>query len=105
MGNRCNPYITEVKSRGDLLVLYLDNNEVLTEITAVCEYLHKITVGSRSSFGNTPKKRAETRMYLRRVDLEIAQPIVQWYRDDSTIIGFYQCNRLPIPEAHACRKV
>lgn len=33
-------------------------------------------------FGETPKQRAEIRMWLRRMDLEICQPLFAWFRND-----------------------
>jgi glutathione S-transferase len=105
MENRKKPYITEVNPRGELPALRLDDNKVLTEITAICEYLDETATGGESLFGKTPEERAETRMWLRRMDLEIAQPIIQWYRNDPATIDFYKGNRLPIPEARTSQKV
>lgn len=78
---------------------------VLTEITAICEYLDKVAKGGKYLFGDTPLERAETRMWLRRMDLELAQPIISWYRNDPDTIDFYKGNRIPIPEALVVQKV
>lgn len=85
--------------------LSIGKDFVLTEITAVCEYLDEVAKGGRSLFGTTALERAETRMWLRRMDLEIAQPIISWFRNDPATIDFYRGNRLPIPEARLGQKV
>ena len=70
--NRRLAYRTKVNSRGELPALRINDTFVLTEITAICEYLDEVAVGGKSLFGVNAQERAETRMWLRRMDLEIA---------------------------------
>jgi glutathione S-transferase len=102
--NRRLAYRTNINPRGELPALDIDGF-ILTEITAICEYLDEVAKGGTSLFGTTPLERAETRMWLRRMDLEIAQPVIDWFRNDPDTIDFYKGNRLPIPEARMVQKV
>src|ERR1700730_14883932 len=78
--NRGRHFRETVNSRGELPALRLDNGWVITEITAICGYLDEVAVGGRSLFGTTPETRAITRMWTRRVYLEICHPFVNWWR-------------------------
>lgn len=107
LDNRKPPYRTEVNPRGELPALRLNDESsfVLTEITAICEYLDEVAKSGKSLYGETALQRAETRMWLRRMDLEIAQPVIEWYRNDPETIDFYKGNRIPTPEARVNQKV
>lgn len=65
---------------GQLPALALDDGMVLTEITAICEYLDEIAEGGPSLIGDTAQQRAETRMWTRRIDLYIAEPLANGFR-------------------------
>jgi glutathione S-transferase len=69
----------EKNPSGQTPALELDDGTVLAEITAICEYLDEITPGA-SLIGTTPEERAITRMWVRRIDLNICEPIAQGYR-------------------------
>jgi glutathione S-transferase len=71
--NRREPYINKIPF-GQLPALELDNGMVLSEITAICEYLDETHPGG-SLIGKTPEERAETRMWTRRIDLNIVEPL------------------------------
>ena len=94
-----------INPRGELPALEVEHGVVLTEITAICEFLDEIAQGGKSLFGETPLERAETRMWLRRMDLEIAQPVISWVRNDPATVEFYRGHRIPIPEARLTQKV
>jgi len=64
---------------GQLPTLELDDGTFLAEITAICEYLDE-TSGGGSLIGETPEQRAETRMWTRRVDLNIVEPLANGFR-------------------------
>lgn len=64
---------------GQCPALALDNGAVIAEITAICEYLDEITPGT-SLIGATPEERAETHMWVRRVDLNILEPMANGFR-------------------------
>jgi glutathione S-transferase len=44
-------------------------------------------------------------IWLRRMDLEICQPIFAWFRNDPAALDLYKGNRLPAPEARLNQKV
>ena len=64
---------------GQMPCLELDDGNVLAEITAICEYLDEIA-GGDSLIGATPEERAETRMWTRRIDLNIVEPMGNGFR-------------------------
>src|SRR6202011_2741585 len=64
---------------GQMPTLELDNGSYLSEITAICEYLEEKNP-SPAMIGATPEQRAECRMWTRRVDLNIAEPLANGYR-------------------------
>ncbi|MBW2424102.1 MAG: glutathione S-transferase family protein [Deltaproteobacteria bacterium] len=64
---------------GQLPTLELDNGSFLSEITAICEYLDEVTPGD-SLIGSTPEERAETRMWVRRIDLNIIENMANGFR-------------------------
>jgi glutathione S-transferase len=76
--NRREPYLAKAPF-GQLPALELDDGKVLTEITAICEYLDEKTPG-QSLIGTTPEERAETRMWTRRLDLNIVEPLGNGFR-------------------------
>jgi glutathione S-transferase len=76
--NRRAPYLSK-NPLGQMPALELDDGRVLTEITAICEYLDEVTPGP-SLVGSTPEQRAEARMWVRRTDLNIVEPMAQGYR-------------------------
>jgi glutathione S-transferase len=76
--NRREPYTTKVPF-GQLPALQLDDGTVLSEIVAICEYLDETHPGE-SLIGKTPEERAETRMWTRRVDLNIVEPALNGFR-------------------------
>jgi glutathione S-transferase len=64
---------------GQLPTLELDDGTFLAEIIAICEYLDEKS-GSSSLIGTTPEERAETRMWCRRIDLQIVEPLANGFR-------------------------
>jgi glutathione S-transferase len=95
--NRSSPYVTEVNPRGEVPALRFNDGRVLTEVTAICEYFDEVAVGGRSMIGETAEERALTRMWTRRVDLEIAEPVVAWWRGGDDAEAFYRGNRILSP--------
>ena len=76
--NRQPPYLAK-NPAGQMPCLELDDGAVITEITAICEYLDEITPGP-SLIGATARERAETRMWTRRIDLNIVEPLANGFR-------------------------
>jgi glutathione S-transferase len=64
---------------GQMPTLELDDGSYLSEITAICEYLEE-KQPAPPLIGATPEERAECRMWTRRVDLNICEPLANGYR-------------------------
>lgn len=94
--NRQGDYLTK-NPGGTTPALQLDDGSVLTEITAICEYLDEITPGA-SLIGATPQQKAETRMWTRRIDLGIIEPLANGFRYSEGLKMFQNRMRC-IPQA------
>ncbi len=77
--NRQPAYMAQNPS-GTLPALALDDGSVISEITAICEYLDEVASAGPSLIGATPRERAETRMWTRRIDLGIVEPMTNGFR-------------------------
>lgn len=97
--NRQAPYVAK-NPAGQMPCLELDDGTVLAEITAICEYLDETAPGGPSLIGATPLERAECRMWTRRVDLNVAEPLANGYRFGEGL-KFFQSRLRCIPEASA----
>jgi glutathione S-transferase len=64
---------------GQLPCLELDDGTHLSEITAICEYLEEVQPGP-ALIGSTALERAETRMWTRRIDLNIVENLLNGFR-------------------------
>src|SRR3954452_20595748 len=76
--NRREPYLAK-NPAGQCPALELDDGSVLAEITAICEYLDEKYPG-KSLIGDTPEQRAETRMWTRRIDINIVDTMSNGFR-------------------------
>ena len=82
---------------GQMPALELDDGSYLSEVTAICEYLEEKTP-KPPMIGSTAAERAECRMWTRRVDLNICEPLAMGYRFGEAL-KFFQ-KRIPVaPEA------
>jgi glutathione S-transferase len=95
--NRREPYLTQINPVGQLPTLELDDGTMLTEITAICEYIEELHPAP-ALIGTTPAERAETRMWVRRLDLNIVEPMTSGYRY-SEGLKFFQRRMRCIPQA------
>ena len=68
-----------VNPGAQLPALELDDGRVVSEITAICEYLAEVAGGS-ALIGETPEDRVITRMWVRRIDLKIVEPLTTGFR-------------------------
>lgn len=82
---------------GRLPCLELDDGSYLSEIIPICEYLEEKNQ-SPALVGSTPEERAETRMWVRRIDLNIVEPIVNGFRF-SDGAGLFEGRMHLIPQA------
>lgn len=64
---------------GQLPTLELDDGAMLAEILPICEYLEE-KQPSPSLIGATPEERAIVRMWTRRIDLAIVEPLTNGFR-------------------------
>ena len=76
--NRRAPY-TDKNPGGQMPCLELDDGTVLAETVAICEYLED-TNPTPVLIGATPKEKAETRMWTRRVELNITENLYNGFR-------------------------
>ena len=77
--NRKAPYNSEINVAGQTPALELDDGARVTEITVICEYLEE-KHPTPALIGTTPEERAETRMWVRRIDLNICEPLANGFR-------------------------
>jgi len=77
--NRRAPYAETVNPAGQTPALVLDDGTVIAEITVICEYLEE-RHPTPALIGATPEERAETRMWTRRIDLSICEPLANGFR-------------------------
>jgi len=76
--NRREPFLS-INPAGEIPVLALDDGTALAETTAICEYLEE-RHPEPPLIGATAEDRARTRMWWRRVDLKVVQPMTQGFR-------------------------
>lgn len=77
--NRQAAYSGGVNVAGQTPALQLEDGQVITEITVICEYLEE-KHPTPALIGATPEERAETRMWTRRIDLNICEPMTNGFR-------------------------
>ncbi len=97
--NRREPY-TKLNPAGQMPALELDDGTVIAEITAICEYVDELKSDKPSLIGATPEERAKTRMWTRRIDLNIVEPAANGFRFSEGLKLFQNRIRC-IPEAAA----
>lgn len=96
--NREGDYL-KTNPSGQTPALVLNDGSVVTEITAICEYLDEKFPGS-SLLGSTPEARAQTRRWTRWVDLNIVEPLASGFRY-SEGLPMFQARMRCLPEAAA----
>ncbi|WP_164157157.1 glutathione S-transferase family protein [Sandarakinorhabdus rubra] len=76
--NRSGAYITKVPA-GGTPALELDDGRTISEITVIAEYLEELHP-TPALIGNTPEERAETRRWVRIIDLGYCEPMANGFR-------------------------
>lgn len=76
--NRQPPY-TEKNPAGEMPALELDDGGILAETIAICEYLEE-RYAEPVLVGSDPESRANTRMWIRRVEYRITNPLADGFR-------------------------
>lgn len=95
--NRRAPYL-KMNPTGQCPALELDDGSVVAEVTAICEYVDEVKTDTPSLIGNTPEERAKTRMWVRRIDLNILEPATNAFRF-SEGLKFFEGRIRCIPQA------
>jgi glutathione S-transferase len=94
--NRREPYLSK-NPAGQTPALELDDGRVIAEITTICEYIEELHP-EPPLVGKTAEERAETRMWTRRVDLNICEPLANGFRYSQGLALFTPRMRC-LPEA------
>jgi glutathione S-transferase len=94
--NRQAPY-TAKNPAGQMPALELDDGVVLAEILPICEYLEEIHPNP-PLVGTNAEERAVTRMWTRRIDLNICEPMANGFRF-GVGLGMFQDRVRCIPQA------
>jgi glutathione S-transferase len=94
--NRKEPYLSK-NAHGQMPALELDDGATVCEITAICEYLED-KHPNPPLIGKTPEEKAETRMWTRRVDLNICEPMANGFRF-SQGLPLFKDRIVTVPEA------
>lgn len=96
--NRREPHLRR-NAMGQMPCLELSGGDFVSEITAICEYLeerHPVP----ALIGSSPEERAETRMWTRRVDLNIVEPMANGFRFGEGL-AMFKDRAYTAPEASA----
>lgn len=96
-GANRQPEFLKLNASGQLPCLELDDGHRIAEITAICEYLDELATNP-SLIGDSPEARANTRMWTRRVDLNICEPLANGFRY-SEGLPLFKDRMITIPEA------
>ena len=84
---------------GQMPTLELDDGRYLAEITAICEYLDE-KHPNPPLIGTNAEERAMTRMWTRRVDLYIVEPMLTGFRGAEGI-NLFKTRMRVLPQAAA----
>jgi glutathione S-transferase len=76
--NRMEPYLSK-NPAGQMPALELDDGVVICEILPICEYLDE-THPNPPLIGTNAEERAITRMWTRRIDLNVCEPMANGFR-------------------------
>jgi len=94
--NRQPPFLSK-NAAGQLPCLELEDGATISEITVICEYLDE-KYPTPPLIGTTAEERAETRMWVRRIDLNICEPMANGFRY-SQGLRLFQNRMRCLPEA------
>lgn len=94
--NRREPYL-QVNPHGQMPALEVDDGSSICEITAICEYLEDIHPAP-ALIGANPRDKAECRMWTRRIDLNICEPLANGFRFGEGV-RLFEDRIVTVPEA------
>ena len=96
--NRKEPYLSK-NPAGQLPCVELSDGRFIAETIAICELIEE-KQPKPALIGTTPEDRAETRMWVRRIEWKIVQPLADGFRFSEGLPLFKDRMRT-IPEAAA----
>lgn len=98
-GENRGPEHLKRNPHGQMPALELDDGSYLCEILAICEYIEDIHPAP-ALIGSNPREKAECRMWTRRIDLNICEPLANGFRF-SEGLKLFQNRIVCVPEAAA----
>lgn len=78
-GENRQPAHLQRNPSGQMPTLELDDGTFVAEVLPICEYLEEKS-GPSSLIGMTPEERVQSRMWARRIDLQIVEPLGNGFR-------------------------
>jgi glutathione S-transferase len=94
-GENLEDNFRELNASAQSPCLQLDDGSVVAEVTVICAYLDEISEGP-TLIGATPEERAETRMWNRRFDARILEPLSLAFRSAEALELFKnRCHVIP----------
>ena len=94
--NRRSPYL-DLNPSGELPALELDDGSVIAETIAICEYLEELHP-DEPLIGADPAARAQTRMWIRRIEYRYNNPMTDGFRSAEGL-ALFKDRRHCIPAA------
>lgn len=94
--NRGDVYLKK-NPGGQMPALELDDGTVIAETVAICEYLEE-KHPTPALFGTTAEERAETRMWMRRIEMQITEHMYNGFRFAEGL-DLFRNRMVCIPEA------
>ncbi|HLI67361.1 MAG TPA: glutathione S-transferase family protein [Caulobacteraceae bacterium] len=94
--NRKEPHLSR-NPAGQMPALELDDGTCIAEILPICEYLDEVQPNP-PLIGTNAEERAVTRMWTRRIDLNICEPMANGFRY-STGLRLFENRMRVIPQA------
>ena len=76
--NRQEPFLSK-NPAGQLPCVELDDGQIISETIAICELIEE-QKPSPALIGSTPAERAEARMWVRRAEWKVIQPMADGFR-------------------------
>ncbi len=94
--NRREPYLSK-NPAGGMPALEFDDGRVIAETIALCEYIEEMKP-QPALIGTNAAERAETRMWVRRVEWKIIQPLTDAFRFAEGL-ALFKTRMRTVPEA------
>lgn len=86
-GENLNDEYKKINPTAQSPCLILNNDMALAESTVICGYLDEVSAGE-SLIGASPEERAETYMWVRRIDGKILEPLILSFRSSDGLAMF-----------------